>query len=64
MFQSTNEYTEKVVAQNLGDTVINQHQDICVKLCLTDILKPKQHGDKAMQVVFSFSHLFIGEIGC
>ena len=37
MFQSTNEYTEKAVTQNLGDVVINQHLDICVKLCLTDI---------------------------
>ena len=25
MFQSTNDYTEKAVTQNLGDVVINQH---------------------------------------
>ena len=37
MFQSTNEYTEKEVTQDLGDVVINQHQDIHVKLGLTDI---------------------------
>ena len=25
------------VSKNSGDTVINQHLDICVKTCLTDI---------------------------
>ena len=37
MFQSTNKDTEKEVKQDLDDVVINQHQVIHVKLCLTDI---------------------------
>ena len=36
MFQSTNEYKEKEVTQDLGDMVINQHQDMCIMLYLTD----------------------------
>ena len=42
-FNSTNEGTEKVVTQNLGDVVINQHLDKCVKLSLTYIWVTKSH---------------------
>ena len=45
VFQLTNEYTEKAVTQNLGDMVINQCLDNCVKVCLTDILVTKSQSD-------------------
>ena len=38
---------KKEVTQDLDDVVINQHQDMCVKVYLVDImlLIPKQHGN-------------------
>ena len=45
LFWSTNEYTEKVVTQELGDMLINKHQDNCVKVCLTDIWVTKRKSD-------------------
>ena len=37
VFWSANEYKEKEVTQDLGDVIINQHQDMYVKSYLTDI---------------------------
>ena len=44
VFWSTNEYKEKEVTQDVGNVVVNQHQDIHVKLCLTDIQVTKAKG--------------------
>ena len=66
MFQSTNEYKGKKVTQNLGDVVINQHQDMSVKFCLTDIQLTKSHSDMEMrQCKYYFSILIDlwGKIG-
>ena len=41
LFQSTNEYTGKAATQELGNVLINHHQDNCVKVCLTNIWATK-----------------------
>ena len=46
-FWSTYECKGKEGTQVLGDAVVNQHQEMCVKVYLTDIraIKPKRHGN-------------------
>ena len=34
-----------MVTQNLGDAVINQYEDNCVKMCLTDIWVTESQSD-------------------
>ena len=54
--------TQKRQSHNVGDAVINQHQENCIKLCLTDIQVTKsQSGMETQQSTYclSISLLFI-----